>query len=482
MESLWRKPAAELAMVIASGRASAVEVMQSHLGRITAVNSGVNAIVRVLEEEALLAAKAADRTIAEGAAVGPLHGVPFTVKENIDVAGLPTTWGVPALAGAVAPADAPVVERMRVAGALLLGRTNLSDMALRIHTESSLYGTTLNPWNPDRTCSGSSGGEAVALATGMSPLGIGNDIGGSLRSPAYACGIVSIKPSAGRVPDAGHFPTQNRLLSAQLLNAQGPMARTVADVKLALRVMMGAHPRDPWSIDAPYLGRPADRPIRVALAQSPCGGVSEDAVRDAVQAAANALADRRYEVVEVCPPRYKEAEEVWANFLIGDFSSVMGELGSMISVPGMTFLDAFAQSVEPLSDCKAMSRLFAQRDGIAREWSVFLEEYPLVLTPTWTHLPFELGFEISSPAATRATRAMIAPMMPANLLGLPSACVPAGFDRRTGLPVGVLVTGRRFREDQCLDAAEAIEARSPIVTPIDPVTRVSRHATGARSA
>ena len=469
MEELWRKSAGELATIIASRRASAVEVMQAHLDRIAAVNSKVNAIVKVLEEEALLAAKAADRAVAEGAPVGPLHGVPFTVKENIDVAGLPTTWGVPALADAVAPEDAPVVERMRNAGALLLGRTNLSDMALRIHTESSLYGTTLNPWNPDCTCTGSSGGEGVALATGMSPVGIGNDIGGSLRSPAYACGIVSIKPSAGRVPDAGYFPAQDRLLSAQLLNAQGPMARTVADVRLALRVMIGAHPRDPWSVDAPYLGRPADRPIRVAVAQSPFGGVIEDAVRNAVQSAAIALADRGYEVVEACPPRYKEAEEVWARFLFGDFSSVMDELGSMIGVRGLAFLEAFGRSVEPLPDCKAMSRLFAQRDGIAREWSVFMEEYPLVLTPTWTHLPFELGFDIRSPDATLATRAMIAPMMPANLLGLPSTCVPAGFDGRTGLPVGVLVTGRRFREDQCLDAAEAIEVRSPVVTPISPV-------------
>src|SRR5258707_1280508 len=141
------------------------------------------------------------------------------------MAGLPTTWGVPALAQAVVPADAPVVERMRAAGAIPIGRTNLPDMALRVHTNSSLHGLTRNPWHPGRTAGGSSGGEAAALASGMSPIGLGNDIGGSLRNPANACGIASIRPSAGRVPDAGYVPAEDRLLAVQLMNVQGPMAR-----------------------------------------------------------------------------------------------------------------------------------------------------------------------------------------------------------------------------------------------------------------
>ena len=167
------------------------------------------------------------------------------------MAGLPTTWGVPALSGAVVPLDAPVVERIRAAGGIPIGRTNLPDMGMRIHTDSSLYGLTRNPWNRYRTAGGSSGGEAVAIATGMSPIGLGNDFGGSLRSPASACGIASIRPSAGRVPDAGFVPTPDQLLSLQLMNVQGPMARRVADVRLGLQVLMGAHRRDPWSITAP---------------------------------------------------------------------------------------------------------------------------------------------------------------------------------------------------------------------------------------
>ena len=269
MSEIWQLPATELAQRIARRQLSSAEVVDAHLARIDAVNPALNAVVRVLADEARAAAVKADQKLAAGETVGPLHGVPFTVKENIDMAGLPTTWGVPALAKAVAPVDAPVVERMRAAGAIPIARTNLPDMALRVHTDSSLHGLTRNPWHPGRTAGGSSGGEAAALASGMSPIGLGNDIGGSLRNPANACGIASIRPSAGRVPDAGYVPAEDRLLAVQLMNVQGPMARRVADVRLGLQVLMGAHPRDPWSIDAPFEGRSvgaADSRGRVARA------------------------------------------------------------------------------------------------------------------------------------------------------------------------------------------------------------------------
>src|ERR1700726_2498779 len=221
MGEIWQLSAAELAHRIAHRQLSSVEVVDAHLARIDAVNPALNAIVRVLADEARAAAALADRRLKAGETIGPLHDVPFTVKENIDMAGLPTTWGGIALAQAVMPIDAPVVERMRAAGAIPIGRTNLPDMGLRTHTFSSLHGLTRNPWNPNRTASGSSGGEAAALASGMSPIGLGNDIGGSLRNPASACGIASIRPSAGRVPDAGFLPREDRVLAGRLMNAQG---------------------------------------------------------------------------------------------------------------------------------------------------------------------------------------------------------------------------------------------------------------------
>lgn len=468
MQSLWKYSALELAALIARRDVSCVEVIDAHLVRIAAVNPGLNAIVRVLADEARAAAVAGDRQVASGAALGPLHGVPITVKENIDMAGLPTTWGVKALAGAVVPLDAPVVQRMRAAGTIPIGRTNLPDMALRVHTDSSLHGVTRNPWNAARTPGGSSGGEAVALATGMSALGLGNDIGGSLRNPANACGIASIRPSMGRVPDAGFVPGEDHLLSVQLMNVNGPMARRVADVRAGLLAMMGAHPRDPWSVSVPLAGVPSSRPLRVAVVAEPPGGRTDARVAAAVRRAAAALSDAGYEVVDACPPRYEEAVATWSQLLIGDFAMVMPQLMPLMGTSGAAFLSMMQAAVPPFANAAAMSQLFVQREGIARAWSQFMAEHALVLSPTWSQLPFEAGFDAASPEGAAATAEMMRPVVPANLLGLPSACVPADRDEGTGLPIGVLLTGARFRDDLCLDAAEAIEQRLPLATPIEP--------------
>ena len=469
MKEIWQLSAVELARRIANRELSSAEVVNAHLARIDAVNPALNAVVRVLADEARAGAALADRRLAAGEAVGPLHGVPFTVKENIDMAGLATTWGVPALANAVVPQDAPVVERMRAAGAIPIGRTNMPDVALRWHTHSFLHGLTRNPWHPGRSAGGSSGGEAAALASGMTPIGLGNDLGGSLRVPANACGIASIRPSAGRVPDAGYVPAEDRLLAVQLMNVQGPMARRVADVRLVLRVLMGAHPRDPWSIDAPFDGPSLARPIRVAVLAEPPGGSTHPVVATTVRRAAQALTDAGYVVEEACPPRYEDAVDCWARFLMGDFSSVLGQLSPLMGADALTFLNAFKQVVRPLADTAAYSQLMAERDGIARAWSVFMAERPLLLTPVSAQLPFEHGFDLATPAGTAATKELMRPVVPANLMGLPSACVPAGRDAETGLPIGVIITGRRLREDLCLEAAEAIEARLGVATPIDPV-------------
>jgi amidase len=192
---LWRMSATDLAEAIRSKHISSAEVVEAHLRRIEAVNPSVNAVTVVLSEQASQAAKVADRAVASGGELPPLHGVPFTVKENIDLAGTPTSHGVKALAGAYPGLDAPNVERVRAAGAIPIGRTNCPDLGIRWHTNSELRGATVSPWDRSRTPGGSSGGEAAALATGMTPLGLGNDLGGSLRWPAQCCGISSLKPT-----------------------------------------------------------------------------------------------------------------------------------------------------------------------------------------------------------------------------------------------------------------------------------------------
>jgi amidase len=469
MNELCKLSALDIARHVAKREVSCVEVIDAHLLRIREVNPQLNAIVHVLGDEARSAARAADAKVARGDPLGPLHGVPFTVKENIDMAGQATTWGVVPLAQAAVPVDAPVVERMRAAGAIPIGRTNMPDFALRWHTDSSLHGLTRNPWHPQRTAGGSSGGEAAALASGMSALGLGNDLGGSLRVPASACGIASLRPSAGRVPDAGLVPVEDRLLAFQLMNVQGPMARRVADVRAALAVLAGAHPRDPWSIDAP-LDRPkASGPIRVAVVAEPPGGSTHPAVAATVRRAAQALADAGYIVEEACPPRYEEAAECWVRLLFGDMASVMPQLQPMFGADAMTFLNNALRIVPPVPDAASWSHLMAERDSIGRAWSLFMSERPLLLSPVSTQLPIEHRADMATPEGTAAIREAMRPVVPANLLGLPSACVPAGSDAETGLPIGVILTGQRLRDGDCLDAAEVIEARLGLVTPIDPL-------------
>ena len=468
MTELWRYSARELASGIARKDYSSAEVVEAHLNRISAVNPRLNAIVRTLSEEARRDAGEADRKLAAGQPLGALHGVPFTIKENIDVAGCATTWGVSALAGAIAPVDAPIVERMRAAGAIAIGRTNLPDMGLRVHTESSLRGVTRNPWNRDRTAGGSSGGEAVALATGMSPLGLGNDIGGSLRNPANACGIVSIRPSQGRVPTAGFIPAEDRLLAMQMMHTDGPMARRVADIRLALGILAGAHPRDPWSIDAP-LDRPRDAAtLRVAIMAEPPGGSTDPVVAKVARDAGVALRDAGYEVVEIVPPRFEDVAANWAEFIVGDFRSVREQIEPIMGKDGAFFFSVSMTAIPPL-DAAGMSKMLTVRDGLARAWSQFMAQYPLVLSPVWARLPFEIGFDVAAPENVAMTLELIRPVLPANLFGLPSTSVPAGRDAATGLPIGVLLTGRRMRDNECLDAAEAIENRLGLKTPIDPV-------------
>jgi amidase len=466
---LWQRTAGDLARMIAGRQVTSAEVVDAHLLRIEAVNPRVNAVVRVLADEARAGALMADQAVARGEKLAPLHGVPCTVKENIDVAGLPTTWGVPALAGAIVPLDAPVVQRMREAGAILIGRTNLPNMGMSVSSDSTLYGITRNPWNSRRTAGGSSCGEAVALATGMSPMGLGNDLCGSLRNPANACGIASIRPSTGRVPHAGFVPREDSLLSVQLMLSQGPMARRVADVRLGLKVLMGAHPRDPWAISAPLIGTAPTQPIRVALVAAPPGGSCDPVVSAVVRRAGDALANSGYDVVEACPPRYEEVVAAWARLALGDFASVMERITPLLNESAKAFWIACKGDSPLLASVSEMSELLMLRHGLGRAWSQFMADHPLVLTPTWTQLPFEHGFDSATPAGAAATVEMLRPVQPANLLGLPSACVPAGRDSATGLPIGVLLTGLRFREDLCLDAAEVIESHCGLVTPIDPV-------------
>jgi len=465
MTELWQRSALDLATMIRDRATSSREVVEAHLARIDAVNSDLNAVVRRLDESALAAADAADAAIDRGEEVGPFHGVPITVKENIDLVGSPTTQGVIAMADALPPLDAPVTERMKAAGAIPIARTNLPDFGLRVHTDSSLHGLTRNPHHPGRTAGGSSGGEAAGIATGMSPLGLGNDIGGSLRNPAHCCGIASIKPSVGVVAQASSLPPEDPTLSFQQMAVQGTMARRVADVRASFRVVAGPHGRDPFSLPVALTELGEGERLRVAVLAEPPGGATHPEIAAAVRSAAEVLADAGHDVVEASPPMYAETIDMWAALLIQDLVIMRPMLETVMGEDAQSIIANLLDGTPDIT-VETMVMLQAGRAQAMRLWSEFFAEHPVILSPTWAMPAFEHGADLVE--GDELIRDTLRPVTPVNFLGLPAAVVPHGT--ADGLPVGIQVIGDRFSDLRCLDIAAQIEAASEPLLPIDPVT------------
>jgi amidase len=462
---LWQLGALELAAGIRGGAFSSREVIVSHLRRIEAVNPALNAITLLLADAALQAASTADRLVAAGGALPPLHGVPFTVKQNLDLVGTATTIGLRMLAGAYPTRDAPSVERLRAAGGIPMGHTNCPTLAVRWHTDSELYGPTVNPWDQSLTPGASSGGEAVALATGMSPLGIGNDGLGSLRWPAQCCGIAALKPTLGRVPDASSTGLGDVAIGVQLTTVNGPMARHVADLRAALGLMAGIDPRDPWSVPAPLRGPGLPRPVRVALVLDPGGLCIDPQVAGGLRTAAAALEDSGYVVEELEPPGIEEASRILLDMLnTADVRALWATTAPMLPEDTRRFLTDF-QALAGEPDAVRGFRSLVGRGSLLRAWSAFQEEHPLILAPIGSHPPFAAGSDLDDGAVAETVQRMRMATA-VNALGLPAVAVPVGVG--DGLPQVVQIIGSRYREDVCLDAAEALEERLGVLTPIEP--------------
>lgn len=465
--NLWRMSALELAAAIKTRHVSVREVIDSHLRRIEAVNGAINAVVMVMADQALEEAAAADRMVAANALLPPFHGVPFTVKQNIDVAGTPTTQGLKTLAGAYPIRDAPIVQRLRDAGGIPIGRTNMPSGGMRWHCESELWGATLNPWDPSRTPGASSAGEAVAIAAGMSPLGLGNDGLGSLRHPAQCCGIAALKPTLGRVPQASMMATPDVApIAIQLSSVYGPLARTVADVWAAFEIIAGTTPYDPWTVPAPLRGTRLDEPIRVAMVLDPAGHGTAKPVQDGVRTAARVLREAGYAVDELEPPGIDAAAEA---LVVMD--SAPGVRAVWHDVMAASAPDAVRQFVKAFfaaagdPDAVAVEQSFMVRHAVARSWGEFQERHPLILAPIATEPPRLAGTDLDDGHVAEDIRAMRM-VLAVNTLGLPAVAVPVGVAH--GLPQAVQIIGPRYREDLCLDAAAALETGVGVITPIDP--------------
>ena len=466
MDELWRWTGAELARGIRTRRISSREAVEACLARVRAVNPVLNAVVDVLDDEALRAADEADRAVARGDALGPLHGVPLTTKINVDHAGRATTNGVVAFRDAIARDDSPVVANLRRAGAVIFGRTNTPAFSFRWFTDNDLHGRTLNPWSKDHTPGGSSGGASSAVAAGMGPIAHGNDFAGSVRFPAYCTGVFGLRPSFGRVPAFLPSAAEERQLSAQWMSVQGPLARSVGDIRLALQAMAAADVRDPWWVPAPLAGPAPRRPIRVAMTTNAAWTAAQPVVAAAVRLAARWLTEAGYVVEEVEPPDMAEAARLWDVLAHGEaryfMSAAVEEHGDeriRRAYAGMT-------RNTPVLDAEGHMRAQSRRTTLLRRWMAFLERYPLVLTPVCAEPPFPWGLDVESfDSMDRVLRAQGTQFM-VPLLGLPAIAAPTGF--ADGLPLGVQIIGARFREDMVMDAAEVLEARFPPTTPIDP--------------
>lgn len=465
--ALWRLGAVELAAAIRRREVTCREVVEAHLERIRAVNGAVNAVTLVLAEQARRAAETADRELARGTAVGPLHGVPMTVKENVDLAGSATTQGIAALRDFVTGEDSPHIAQLRRAGAIPIGRTNLPDLGLRWHTDSSLRGATRNPWQASLTPGGSSGGDAAAVATGMTPLGIGNDYGGSLRYPAQCCGIAAIRPSTGRVPFFSASQHRHPLsLTFQLFAVQGPMARSVRDLRLALEQMSGRDARDPLWIPAPLSGPALQPQIRVALAVDPGGrGVDRD-VAAGVRRAGRALSDAGYAVEEADPPAVLEAARLWNRLVTTEIRrTLQAQAPSLVGPDALAVLEDFL-AANPAGDLDAYIAGLARRNAIRRLWSAFFERFPLIVGPVSTAQPFAVGRDLAGLDAVVEMLDSMRLVVAVSFLGCPAVTVPVGLTR--GIPQAVQIIGPMFREDLCLDAGSAVEKALKTVTPMDP--------------
>jgi amidase len=424
MDELFYSSATTLARRIRGGELSSEEVVQAHLRRIELVNPHLNAVVQLRGEQALVEARAADTALARGRPIGVLHGVPFTVKDWIDAAGLPCTGGDPSFRTRVPTEDATVVARMRQAGAILLGKTN-------VMVENPVYGRTNNPYNLAFSTTGSSSGEAALIAAGGSPLGLGSDSGGSIRQPAHACGIAGLKSTTGRIPLTGHFPFISAMNDPR--TTIGPMARFVEDLALVLPILSGMDWKDPSVIPMPLADwRTVDvQKLRVAYYTDHEEANPTAETVETCRQTAHLLAGIAARVEEALPPRIKEASHITRQYW---------------QRPESTSADEWVTTEEARLGSMEVEQHLFNWDRFRRALIGFMAHYDVILTPV-----------AERPATMHGTDAGWIPYtLPYSLTGWPCVVVRAGTSQ-DGLPIGVQIISRPWRDEVALAVAQVIE-------------------------
>jgi amidase len=441
-----------MASLVREGALSPVELVDAHLRQIESRNPAINAFAIVRADEARREARLAEAAVKRGAALGLLHGLPVTVKDSFDVAGLPTRTGSRLRPDTPAATDAPAVASLRAAGAIILGKTNTPEMLAAFETDNFLTGRTNNPWNPERTPGGSSGGEAAAIASFCSPAGLGTDGGGSIRVPAHFCGIAGLKPTPGRIPATGHFPSLGH--PTGLLTVAGPMARDASDLQLLLSVLAGYDQFDPFSVPVSLRKSDPKGAIIGVWEQFYTTPVAPE-VRAAVRQAAALLATAGFTTEEFQPDGLDRAPNVWAALFKWPLSALSKLAEGREDELHWTLREALPTK-EPTAGELLIS--LATRDRLRASFLKQFEKRAALVLPVCGVTAF--AHRQRKFAAGESEFGLFQAMMPAllaNVLGLPAVTVPISMSPG-GLPVGVQLIGRPFDDELLLEVAVRLEA------------------------
>lgn len=464
--SLIQLSASQLARLVRQKQLSPVEAIEAYLTHIDQLNSSLNAFVCIEEARARAAAKHIEAEVMRGENSKPLLGVPVSIKSCIDVQGLRCDAGSRLRDGHVASADAPLVARLKSAGAIVIGNTNTPEMLMAYHTDNDLQGRTSNPWDLARTPGGSSGGEAAAIASCMSAAGIGSDGGGSIRVPAHFSGICGLKPTPGRIPASGHFPPCGGPFS--FIGVVGPMARTVEDLKILLEVTAGYDAGDPvsWPLSPDSTSELQTRKLRIGFYEDDGYSPPTQETRSAVRAAATHLGNGGFQVEPFRPEGLDRARELWSVIFVEAGGMLVKAAASgrenEININTREFLALAAESA-PLSGERLLNTLI-ERDQLRFRLSRQMEQFPILLAPACSVPAFlhqDAGWGPRHPANYLRTMTYCQHY---NLLGNPAAVVPVGKSAE-GLPIGVQVIGRPYKEDEVLAVAAVLNQEFPWTAP-----------------